>query len=32
MTRRLLFAAALLLSAATALANPHEKTLANGLR
>ena len=32
MTRRLLFAAALLLSAATALANPREKTLANGLR
>jgi zinc protease len=32
MTRRLLFATALLLSATTALANPHEKTLANGLR
>lgn len=32
MTRTLLLAAALLLSAAAALAGPHEKTLANGLR
>ena len=32
MTRTRLFAAALLLSATAALANPHEKTLANGLR
>jgi zinc protease len=32
MTRTLLLAAALLLSATAALAGPHEKTLANGLR
>ncbi len=32
MTRRQLFAAVLALAASTALANPHEKTLANGLR
>ncbi len=32
MTRKLLFAAALALSATVALANPYEKTLANGLR